>query len=72
MDAHHRFQIGKVCHGAGVLHQRETFYIERTIAPSRVGDFNLYRGERDEILFMRVGVEIRALLGAFAIADLRP
>ena len=71
MDLGDRLEVGQVRDRARVLDQREALAVERAAEPARVGDRRLRPGpERDEVLLVRVGVEIGPLLGALGIADL--
>ena len=51
------------------LDEGEALAVERAIEPARVGDRHLGGLERDEVLLVRVGVEIGPPLGALGVAD---
>ena len=69
MDFGHGLQVGQVVDRAGMLDQREAFTVECAAALARVGYQDFGGLEGDEVLLVRVGVEVRAPLGALGIAD---
>ena len=69
VDLRYRVQIGQVCHRTGMAHQGEALHVKAASGCPCIPDQHFLRGQRDKVLFVRVGVEIGPFLRAFGIAD---